>query len=91
MNLDFVTKTADVFAAFGADGPMLAERLEQTFGCEAAFRPWRNTLYGPCERGPALEVLARFAADDTVTRVEYRFGKRSGGDGVWYRLRRVSA
>lgn len=57
-------------------------------GSDPSIRPWRGGVYEPMISGrPAVEVLAELANRPEVTRIEYRFGKRSGGGGEMISVR----
>lgn len=63
----------------------LLEEASRT-GSDPSFRPHVGRRYEPMKPGPVASTLAGLAGRPDVTRVDYRFGKRSGGDGRMVRL-----
>ena len=63
----------------------LLEEASRT-GSDPSFRPWTGRSYEKMEPGPVASTLATLAGRPEVTRVDYRFGKRSGGTGELFHL-----
>lgn len=58
----------------------LLEEAKRT-GADPSFRPWVGGRYEKMQPGPVASTLADLAGRPEVTRCDYRFGKRTGGDG----------
>ena len=80
-NQDIADQVHAAIEVWGASHVIrLLEEAKRT-GSDPSFRPWTGRTYEPMKPGPVASTLAKLAARPEVTRVDYRFGKRAGGDG----------
>lgn len=80
-NQDVAEQVHAAIEVWGASHVIRLMEDAQKLNADPSFRPWTGRNYEAMKPGPVAATLAELAGRPEVTRVDYRFGKRAGGDG----------